>query len=1190
MSPRNHPASGLRPSQHRRGTRSSHPKDTSVAVEQLEQRIALSVSAFEQEFVYLLNRARHDPVAYQNERGLSISLNSIAPRQPLALNLQLAAAGKFKSDEMATLDYFAHTSVTGETPNALVRRFGYDLPELVAAEGTTYLLPATGNQVESIAGGLTTPAAALQGLIESTGHRNHLLGVTAHNQVAKEVGIGYRFRDQAYYKHYWTVLITPSNEPRPFLTGVTFADGNSNARFEGVEGLAQVTVTASGPNGSFTTTTGTTGGWALSVPSGDYVVTASGGGFSGASSAPVRVESQNVAVDFISGSSAAWVGFAQHVNSAPVLISGARTLPPVVVGTANPRGQTVADLLGTDFTDVNPLASRGIAVTSATSGSAVGSWQYSIDAGGTWQPLGSVSEGTARLLRGEDLVRFVPSSGSAAGSASISYRAWDQTSGVAGSTASTTTNGGSSAFSTGIATATVATILTNTAPVLSSTGGASLDPIPEDSTSPGGTTVAVIVGTAMSDVDPGTPAGIAVTATTGSENGAWQYSADDGATWVAVGTVSQASALLLRGSDKLRFVPGANFSGSATISYRGWDQSVGWSGMRLDLQASGAVGGNSPISLGSTTSSVTITPVNDAPTAAAGRSAFRLKPVAANSSFDFTGTTIADLLGNAVADIDAGALTGIALIGLGSGGSWYWNTGGSSWGGGGVSPQFATLLRSTDRLGFQPNSGFTGETTVTFRLWDRTTGIAGFNQADLSNPAASTGGTKAYGTEVLTARIFVGTAGSAPTATFGVVTWGSDGRTVTSIPLTFSQSIEGLDPGDFTLTRGGVTVPLTAATLTGSGTAFVLRDLGDATSPPGSYSLTLNAALSGIADSSGNRPASNVITTINVPEDAVFAPDVGSSSTDTQTRSGAGRIIKRGLGALILDASNSHTGGTVVEAGEVVVRNLTGLGAGLLDVRAGGTVRLDVGSGSVTLPRIQLAAGAVLDLGYGRITIDAGGADETTVRQLIIAGRNGGSWNGGSGLRSAAAAAAPATRAVGYRVAADGRLTIAYAAPGDTNLDGFVNFADIQALINGGRYGTSMTTGSWATGDFNYDGRVGFTDIQQLITAGAYGQPLYRTVLASPADSSQAAPETAPSVNSLQVASASARVVGMPESPVTPTTSLAPPQSGPAGVFTRAATETESKMLGRWSGGIVWHAVAMAADAQPPKRLYGRSR
>jgi uncharacterized protein YkwD len=362
MAPLQGLASFFQVSRHRRGARRIERARMIAPAEQLESRIALSISPSEQEFIYLLNRARQNPAAYQIERGLSTSLSSITPRQPLAVNTRLTAAAGLKSEEMATRNYFSHTSVTGETPNQLVRRFGYDLPERVSVGGQTYLLPTVGNQIESLAGGQSTPSAALQGLIESSGHRNHLLGVTAHNQVAREVGIGYHFRQQATYKHYWTVLITPSKATTPFLTGVAFVDGNNNRRFEGNEGLGNVTITASGPGGTFTTTTAAAGGWALAVPQGDYVVTASGGSFSGTSLAPVRVGTQNVAVDFVSGASAAWVNFAQIGNTVPAV-------PTNVVATA---GTSQASLTWTA-----PASNGGAALTHYAI-------QFSSNNGGTW--------------------------------------------------------------------------------------------------------------------------------------------------------------------------------------------------------------------------------------------------------------------------------------------------------------------------------------------------------------------------------------------------------------------------------------------------------------------------------------------------------------------------------------------------------------------------------------------------------------------------------------------------------------------------------------------------------------------------------------------------------------------------------------------------------------------------------------
>jgi hypothetical protein len=236
---------------------------------------------------------------------------------------------------------------------------------------------------------------------------------------------------------------------------VVFADGNSNSRFNAGEGVGSVVVTATGPTGTFSTSSLTAGGWALKVPAGQYIVSASGGSFTGTSSAAITVGTDNMEVDFVSGRSNAWVDFAEYVNAAPVLSTTATpSLPPVVIGTTNPRGGTVGSLLGTAFSDVNPLASRGIAVTAATTGTASGAWQYSLDDGVTWLAIGSPTATTARLLRAQDLVRFVPAIGSAAGTANISYRGWDQTNGTVGSAVDASTAGGSSAFSTAIAPAT----------------------------------------------------------------------------------------------------------------------------------------------------------------------------------------------------------------------------------------------------------------------------------------------------------------------------------------------------------------------------------------------------------------------------------------------------------------------------------------------------------------------------------------------------------------------------------------------------------------------------------------------------------------------------------------------------------------------------------------------------------------
>ena len=63
-----------------------------------------------------------------------------------------------------------------------------------------------------------------------------------------------------------------------------------------------------------------------------------------------------------------------------------------------------------------------------------------------------MSNSTALLLDASDKIRFLPD-GIIGGTDTITYRAWDETAGTHGTTADTSTNGGTTAFSTATDTA-----------------------------------------------------------------------------------------------------------------------------------------------------------------------------------------------------------------------------------------------------------------------------------------------------------------------------------------------------------------------------------------------------------------------------------------------------------------------------------------------------------------------------------------------------------------------------------------------------------------------------------------------------------------------------------------------------------------------------------------------------------------
>ncbi|MDH5191730.1 MAG: cadherin domain-containing protein, partial [Gammaproteobacteria bacterium] len=112
------------------------------------------------------------------------------------------------------------------------------------------------------------------------------------------------------------------------------------------------------------------------------------------------------------------------------------------------------------------------------------------------------------------------------------------------------------------------------------------------------------------DVDTGAVEGVAVISVDNT-NGTWQY--NNGGGWTAFGAVSNTSAVLLDANDLIRFVPNANYNGTAgNIEFRAWDTTTGLSGdTAVDVSANG---GTTAFSAATETATLTVNAVNDAPT------------------------------------------------------------------------------------------------------------------------------------------------------------------------------------------------------------------------------------------------------------------------------------------------------------------------------------------------------------------------------------------------------------------------------------------------------------------------------------------------------------------------------------------------------------------------------------------------
>jgi hypothetical protein len=278
--------------------------------ESLEERLLLAVSAEEQLFVYLLNKARHDPAAYAAEAGLAVTLDGVAPQQPLAVSAPLFDAAEFHADEMATNDYFAHQSaVTADWPNKMARDAGYTLP-------AAWLDAA--NNIESIDATLAGAADTLGQLLENAGAdpldtQAHLLAGDLLFEPHREIGVGHATDAASALVDYWAVHTAYTDGTEPFLTGVVFDDLNFNGTYDLNEGLAGVDVT----DGTATVQTNAQGGWSLPYDGSLVVVICSGAGFGGPATAWLNATQLNTEIDFVSGHPTGVVNFGDITLVAP---------------------------------------------------------------------------------------------------------------------------------------------------------------------------------------------------------------------------------------------------------------------------------------------------------------------------------------------------------------------------------------------------------------------------------------------------------------------------------------------------------------------------------------------------------------------------------------------------------------------------------------------------------------------------------------------------------------------------------------------------------------------------------------------------------------------------------------------------------------------------------------------------------
>jgi hypothetical protein len=175
---------------------------------------------------------------------------------------------------------------------------------------------------------------------------------------------------------------------------------------------------------------------------------------------------------------------------------------------------------------------------------------------------------------------------------------------------------------------------------------------------------------------------------------------------------------------------------------------------------------------------------------------------------------------------------------------------------------------------------------------------------------------------------------------------------------------------------------------------------------------------------------------------------------------------------------------------------------------SGATLAID--GGQLRTSAVNIETGGKLDLtnASGSLIVDYGGGTSSfnAIRTLIVAGRNGGSWDGATGITSSAAAA-DHQKSVGIAdsIIEPHSILVALTFSGDANLDGKVDVTDLGALAT-----NWQTSSVWSGGDFNYDAFVDVSDLGVLATnwqAGASGAASLEQALASMGLSLASVPE-----------------------------------------------------------------------------------
>ncbi len=266
-----------------------------------------------------------------------------------------------------------------------------------------------------------------------------------------------------------------------------------------------------------------------------------------------------------------------------------------------------------------------------------------------------------------------------------------------------------------------------------------------------------------------------------------------------------------------------------------------------------------------------------------------------------------------------------------------------------------------------------------------------------------------------------------------------------------------------------------------------------------------------------------------------------------------GSVVKSGLGTLVLAGANTYTGGTIVNAGTLLLGSAAALGNAANGIVVNGGT-LDLGGHNLTAGAVTLLSGDIVNSGNsaaitassyfvmsGTISANLAGAAtlaKTTAGTVTLSGANsytgtttvkagtlelgtaaespvlsgagadvqGGTlvfdYTSGSDIASTVQSLLKSEKidsSTGYALGwsdntTNCKVTIVCTVAGDANLDYSVNGADLGVVLAN----FNKTGMNWCQGDFNYDGSVNGADLGVVLANFNQSVAVSAAVVASP--------------------------------------------------------------------------------------------